>query len=564
MFGIHKTTLGPLLRIYADDLKTAWASIGLLAFMILAGSLLTIAGPYVFSRIVDDLPTDPVRWLIAFSLYAVLTAASSGLQSCTQYFAVIHSERLEYVASTRFFERLSRKMPSFFTDHNPAEIQAAQSQGASSASILLQVSLIYLLPGVATVLFSTIMLGATISFEIIVIVLCYGAIYIGLTLASNRVTKRYMERAIDATQQNAGFVGNAIGMIEPLRHTASTEWMQQRFAEKAGSIYSNWRLYSLRRMAFIGMIVTTLGVQIIVSYYFLWPRHQAGELSVGDIVLFNTLLLQLNVPFELIGQSINELLRSLARFVPYAKMWHAPEEDRSAHAQALVLSQKVIDFADVGYLYENGRGVDGVSFTAKPGQLTFITGETGSGKSTLFKLLQKSMLPQKGRISVDGLDITRITRDDWFAVVGIVPQEVQLLNDSLRTNIILGRPMDDARLRHAAERAALLNRIDAMPEGFDTIVGERGLKLSGGERQRIAIARALYGEPSILLLDEASSALDEETEREIMDQLRRVDADMTIIAITHRHSSIRPDDQVIALPSRTARGSESETAQPSP
>jgi ABC-type multidrug transport system fused ATPase/permease subunit len=312
------------------------------------------------------------------------------------------------------------------------------------------------------------------------------------------------------------------------------------------------------------MIVTTLCVQIIISYYFLWPRHQAGELSVGDIVLFNTLLLQLNVPFELIGQSINELLRSLARFVPYAKMWHAPEEGWSAHAQRLVLSQKVIEFSGVGYLYENGRGVDGVSFTARPGQLTFITGETGSGKSTLFKLLQKSMLPQKGRISVDGVDITCITREDWFSAVGIVPQEVQLLNDSLRTNIVLGRPMDKDRLRYAAERAAILSRIEAMPEGFDTIVGERGLKLSGGERQRIAIARALYGEPSILLLDEASSALDDETEREIMDQLRRVDADMTIIAITHRQSSVRPDDQVIALPSRTVRESEFETTAPSP
>jgi len=149
-------------------------------------------------------------------------------------------------------------------------------------------------------------------------------------------------------------------------------------------------------------------------------------------------------------------------------------------------------------------------------------------------------------------------------VVGIVPQEIQLLNDSLRTNIILGRPHDEERLRKVADQAAILKRIEGMANGFDTIVGERGLKLSGGERQRIAIARALYGAPSILLLDEASSALDEETEREIMDQLRKLDGDLTIIAITHRQSSIRPQDQVIALKAVEAGDSVSEPPPLSP
>lgn len=190
--------------------------------------------------------------------------------------------------------------------------------------------------------------------------------------------------------------------------------------------------------------------------------------------------------------------------------------------------------------------------------MTFITGETGSGKSTLFKLLQKTMAPQQGRITVDDADLSTISREDWFAAAGIVPQEVQLLNDTLRSNIILGRVPDEERLRRAAQRAAILTRIEEMPEGFDTIVGERGLKLSGGERQRVAIARALYAEPTILLLDEASSALDEETEREIMDQLRVVDSDVTIIAITHRQSSIREADQVIVLPA----GRDPSTSEP--
>ena len=564
MTGIREVAFEPLSRIYAEDLKSSWPSITFLLLTILCGSLLASAGPYVFSRLIDDLPDAPRQWMLGFSFYAGLTALATAIQRSTQYMSVIHSERLEYVATTHFFERIVHKNASFFNDHNPAEIQAAQTRGASAASAIMQIGLIYFVPGLATFLFSTLLLGAVLSADLVAIVILYGAAFIALTLASNRLTSPFLEKAIEAGQQNAGFVGNAIGMIEPLRHTGSTAWMKRRFAENAGSIYRNWRLYSLRRIGFVFTISLALGVQMIIGFYLLLPRYEAGELSIGDIVLFNTLLLQLNMPFELIGQSISEALRSFAQFAPYARMWNEPEEqEESPDTRPLRLSGRVIEFRQVGFRYENGRGVEGVSFTATPGRLTFITGETGSGKSTLFRLLQKTMVPQSGRITVDGADLTAIGRDDWFAAAGIVPQEVQLLNDTLRSNIVLGRALDEEKLRRSAERAAILDRIEAMPEGFDTIVGERGLKLSGGERQRVALARALYGEPAILLLDEASSALDEETEREIMEQLRRVDSDITIIAITHRQSSIRAGDQVIALPKGIIDESGSEGSVPS-
>lgn len=543
----YKIAFKPLLEIYLEDLTTAWRSIAILTVTIFSGALLSVLGPYVFSRIIDDLPTEAGRWIFAFSIYAALTALATGIQRSTQYLAVIHSERLEYVATTRFFERVTRKQSSFFTDHNPAEIQQAQTQGASAASILMQIVLIYFVPGFATFLFSTVMLGAAISPELILIVVCYGAAFIGLTLASNRFTSRYLEKAIDAGQRNAGFVGNAVSMIEPLRHTRSTTWMQQRFAKNAGSIYENWRLYSLRRIGFVATISLALGAQLLISFYLLFPRYEQGTLSVGDIVLFNTLLLQLNVSFEMIGQSISEAMRSLARFMPCARMWSSPEEVFGKADGIVLLHPEKVELQDVVYRYENGRGIEGVSFTAVPGRLTFITGETGAGKSTIFQLLQKNMRPQQGRIGIDGVDLRDVGKDNWFSVVGIVPQEIQLLNDTLRTNIVLGRPYDKERLHKTAEQAAILKRIESMADGFDTVVGERGLKLSGGERQRIAIARALYGDPSILLLDEASSALDEETEREIMDQLRKVDRELTIIAITHRQSSIRPEDQLVVL-----------------
>ncbi|MGQ8634471.1 ABC transporter ATP-binding protein [Agrobacterium sp. DKPNP3] len=550
--------IGPLSSIYAEDLRTSWPSICLLLVSILIGASLSAAAPYLFSRLIDDLPDDPKQWMLGFALYAILTALASGLERSTQYLTVIHAERLEFVASTSFFDRIVHKHPSFFNDHNPVEIQSAQARGASSASTLMQIGLISFIPGMATFLLSILLMGAVLSADLVLIVVAYGVIFVALTLASNRLTTPYLEQAMDAGQDNAGFVGNAISMIEPLRHTGSNVWMKRRFAESAGLIYRNWRLYSLRRIGFVLTISLALGIQIIVGFYLLLPRYQAGALSIGDIVLFNTLLLQLNVPFELIGHSISETARALAQFGPYAQMWHAPDEEVSSGSSAPRGTMRTLRLEGVGYRYANGRGVDGVSFTAAPGRLTFITGETGSGKSTLFKLLQKTMAPQQGRITVDDADLSTISREDWFAAAGIVPQEVQLLNDTLRSNIILGRVPDEERLRRAAQRAAILTRIEEMPDGFDTIVGERGLKLSGGERQRIAIARALYAEPTILLLDEASSALDEETEREIMDQLRVVDSDVTIIAITHRQSSIREADQVIVLPA----GRDPSTSEP--
>lgn len=170
----------------------------------------------------------------------------------------------------------------------------------------------------------------------------------------------------------------------------------------------------------------------------------------------------------------------------------------------------------------------------------------------MFRLALKSLAPVTGRITADGVDLRKINRADWYAAIGVVPQEVMLLNDTLTTNIVLGRPLDGDRLRSAAARAAILERIEAMPLGFDTVVGERGLKLSGGERQRIAIARALYADPKILFLDEASSALDDATEREIMDQIRRIAGDVTVLAITHRKGTIRAGDHVVALVSGRA------------
>jgi ABC-type multidrug transport system fused ATPase/permease subunit len=323
--------------------------------------------------------------------------------------------------------------------------------------------------------------------------------------------------------------------------------MSQQFADKARDIRDSWRRFCLRRIGYAGMYGTALAIEFAITFVLLLPRYRAGELSVGDIVLFNTLLLQLNQPFEMIGHAIDDLVRSYSQFLPFARMWMAAEELEPAEHQSFALKNGVITFEDVGFSYEGGRGIERVTFAVKRGRITFLTGETGSGKSTIFKLALKSVEPGTGRISVDGVDLHDIARVEWFSMIGVVPQEVMLLNATLSTNIVLGRPLDEARLRKAAKKAAILDFVEALPDGFETAVGERGLKLSGGERQRIAIARALYAEPQILFLDEASSALDEATEGDIMTHIRMIADQITVLAITHRKTVIMPDDQIVRL-----------------
>lgn len=335
--------------------------------------------------------------------------------------------------------------------------------------------------------------------------------------------------------------------METLRQFGGSAWMVQRFEQKAQLVRDSWRAYVLQRIGFIVLLGIGLAAEFIVTFHLLLPRYQSGGLSVGDIVLFNLLLLQLNMPFEMIARSIDDVARSWSMLAPLSSLWAAPEEQQVADAQRFAGESGRLMFQQVSHRYGNGRGVSDVSFQAERGGINFLMGPTGSGKSTLFKLALKSIDPQGGRILVDGVDLSLIDRAAWHAAVAVVPQDVILLNESLADNILLGRKRDDARLRHAAHNAAILSLVEALPEGFETTVGERGLKLSGGERQRIAIARALYGEPAILFLDEASSALDEATEREIMDHIRTLADEVTVVAITHRRSVVTQVDTVVDL-----------------
>ncbi|MGF6416907.1 ATP-binding cassette subfamily B protein [Stenotrophomonas sp. AN71] len=534
----------------------------LVAAIVVLSSLVAVAAPYLFSRLIDRISMDGALALAGwFVLYAVMLGAGSILQNTVQYLSFLSGENLGFITSTRYFARLLKKTSSFFLDYNAAELQVAGEKGRGALKIVVQLALVVLIPSSLQILLTLVTLGALINLQVVAIVLGYGSVAVTLSAIATRRARIHREAAVEAGQQNARFVGNAMNAMETLRQFGGSAWMIQRFDDKAQQVRDSWRAYVLQRIGFIALLGIGLAVEFIVTFALLLPRYHSGDLSVGDIVLFNLLLLQLNMPFEMIARSIDDVARSWSLLAPLSALWAAPEEPPALKAATFSAGSGQIEFQHVSHRYENGRGVHDASFHAGRGGITFLMGETGAGKSTLFKLALKSIEPQGGRILVDGIDLAQIDRAAWHAAIAVVPQDVILLNESLADNILLGRPRDDAQLRHAAGKAAILTLIDGLPEGFETTVGERGLKLSGGERQRIAIARALYDHPAVLLLDEASSALDEATEREIMAYIRALAEDVTVLAITHRWSVVTAADRVIDLTGdRSCGGSSSADA----
>lgn len=561
MIGAWRDVLGLLQHLMANFWRQARGTILFVFVLTLVSSTTAVLAAWVFARLVDKLAQGATHelFLYAFFGYALMLGVIITIDDALSYLTLMCARNLEFVIATAFFDRLLKKKIEFFIHYNPAEIQNAQTCGEEGINDLFQLILSVFVPGVIQIVLSLVLLGATIKADLVWIVIVYGCAFVALTALANKRTSARLGMATEASQENAQFVGNAVNAMETLRHFGSERWMNERFAEKAGAVRSAWLGFCVTRMSYTGVFGLILATEFALTYFLVLPDFEAGKLSVGDLVLFNSILLQLNQPFEMVGRSINQLVSTHAHLQPFLRIWREPEEPHAVSRQPFQLSAGRIVFEDVGFTYEGGGGVVGLSFVAERGRMTYIVGETGAGKSTALRLALKSLEPKSGRILVDGQDLRYVTREDWFAAIGVVPQEVMLLNESIATNIALGRPLNPERLRQAARKAAILNLIDSLPEGFDTNVGERGLRLSGGERQRIAIARALYAEPSVLFLDEASSALDAVTEDDILQHIRTLAGQVTIIAITHRETVITQDDHVVRL----SRGELVEAEDPS-
>jgi ABC-type transport system involved in Fe-S cluster assembly fused permease/ATPase subunit len=277
---------------------------------------------------------------------------------------------------------------------------------------------------------------------------------------------------------------------------------------------------------------------------------QAGRRTVGDFVMINAMLIQLYIPLNFMGMLYREIKQSIIDIEQMFGILHRnPEIKDSPNAKPLVVTEGKLRFEDVRFSYEPEREIlKGISFEVPAGRTIAVVGPSGAGKSTISRLIYRFYDVAGGRITIDGQDIRDLTQRSLRAAIGMVPQDTVLFNDTIRYNIRYGRwEATDAEIERAAELAQIDTFIKVLPQGYETEVGERGLKLSGGEKQRVAIARTILKGPPILLLDEATSALDSYTEKEIQDALERVAKGRTTLVIAHRLSTVINADEIIVI-----------------
>ena len=306
--------------------------------------------------------------------------------------------------------------------------------------------------------------------------------------------------------------------------------------------------YSLAFLNFGQSVIITGGLVAVMVMAAIGVQN--GNLTVGDFVMVNAYMIQITMPLNFLGTVYREIRQALVDMGEMFDLLEQPAEVKDApEARALDVTAGRVELDDVHFGYDGTRPIlKGVSVVAEPGQTVAIVGSTGSGKSTIGRLLFRFYDVGAGALRIDGQDVREVTQERLHAAIGVVPQDTVLFNDTIRYNIAYGR--DDATeedIFDAAKAAQIHDFIIGLPEGYETAVGERGLKLSGGEKQRVGIARTLLKNPPILLLDEATSALDTDTEQEIKDALRAAGQGRTVLTIAHRLSTIAEADRIVVL-----------------
>jgi ABC-type transport system involved in Fe-S cluster assembly fused permease/ATPase subunit len=489
----------------------------------------------------------PVGLILGYGLLRVAASASAELRDAV--FAKVGQRALRDLglATFRHLHALSLR---FHLERQTGGLSRVIERGTSGIDALLSYLVFSILPIIIEILLVCGILWALYDLTYAAVTLVTIVSYIAYTLAVTEWRTKF-RRMMNETEEEAH--AKAIDSLlnyETVKYFGNEEHEAKRF-DVALERYERAAVKSQVTLSLLnvgqGAIIAagTIAIMIMAGH-----GVADGSMTVGDFVLVNAYLIQLYLPLNFLGNVYRQIKQSIIDMEKMFRLLEVPREIADpADGAALKAAGGRIEFRNVRFGYDPARTIlDDVSFTVEPGTTVAIVGPSGAGKSTISRLLFRFYDVNAGAVLIDGQDVREVTQSSLRATIGIVPQDTVLFNDTIYYNIAYGRP---SASREEVEEAARLARIHGfvalLPDGYEAMVGERGLKLSGGEKQRVAIARTLLKRPAIFLFDEATSALDTHTEKEIQASLREVSASRTTLMIAHRLSTIIDADQILVL-----------------
>ena len=523
---------------------------------LLVAKLATVAVPLVYSRAVDALAPKgahgmlavPVALIVGYGLLRVAAAGFGELRDAV--FAAVQQRTVRKVA-LQTFQHVHRLSLRFHLDRRTGGMARALERGSSGIESVLRLAVFNVIPTLVEVLMVVAVLWRLFDWRFATVTLLAVAVYIGFTLAFTNWRVKFRRLMNDTDTEAQSKAVDSLLNYETVKYFGNEAHEARRFDEalaryERAAVKSQVTLNMLN-IGQASIIAGGLALVMLMAA----DGVTAGTMTVGKFVLVNTYLMQLYQPLNFLGFVYREIKQGL---VDMEQMFHllASEAEVADAPGAPALPTSLhgeVVFENVRFGYAPGREIlKGLSFRVPPGGSLAIVGPTGAGKSTVSRLLFRFYDLTGGRILVDGHDIRTVRQDSLRAAIGVVPQDTVLFNDTVRYNIGYGRPgAGQAEIEHAAKLAQVHDFVSRLPDGYNTRVGERGLKLSGGEKQRVEIARTILKNPRILILDEATSALDTRTEQDIQSALRAVSRHRTTLTIAHRLSTVVDADEIIVL-----------------
>ncbi|MDA5094359.1 ABC transporter ATP-binding protein/permease [Aliiroseovarius sp. KMU-50] len=526
--------------------------------MLLLSKVVTVVTPFLYKEAVDALAgdgADPALWLglgaVGLTLaYGIARLMANGFQQLRDaIFAKVGQRALRQLA-LETFTHIHRLSMRYHITRKTGGLSRIIERGVKGVEFLLR----FLLFSMGPLILELVMISAILFFvfDVWYLAVVVGTIWAYVTFTFKvtewrvKIRKEMNEQDTDANQKAIDSLLN----FETVKYFGAEAREAARY-DVAMAGYEKAALktsYSLAFLNFGQAFLITGGLVAVMVMAAIGVQN--GALTVGDFVMVNAYMIQITMPLNFLGTVYREIRQSLVDMGEMFDLLEQPAEvvDKP-EAPDLKVTGGALEFDDLQFGYDAERPIlKGVSLKAEAGQTVAIVGPSGSGKSTIGRLLFRFYDVSGGALKIDGQDVRDVTQDSLHKAIGVVPQDTVLFNDTIYYNIAYGNPDASREEVEAAAKAAKIHDfVKSLPEGYETAVGERGLKLSGGEKQRVGIARTLLKNPPVLLLDEATSALDTQTERDIQDSLREMGEGRTVITIAHRLSTIADADQIIVL-----------------